>query len=129
MSNTPPYPNTPPYHGSPLRRQMTLGIPNNNNNLGSSISRRSSSNNLNKALNFNEFNNLNRATPVSNTSYSTVHTFRTNNAPANNTISSNKYNKMMEKALMGTKVKKNRKTRKVRKTRSTRNKKRTQSRK
>ena len=127
MSNTPPYPypNTPPYDGSPLRRQMTLGIPNNNNL--SSISRLSSSNNLNKALNFKEFNNLKRATPLSNTSYSTVHTFTTNNAPANNTISSNKYNKNMEKALMGSnKVKKNRKTRK---TRSTRNKKRTQSRK
>jgi len=99
---------------------MTLGIPNNNNNLGSSISRRSSSNNLNKVLNFNEFNNLNRATPVSNTSYSTVHTFRTNNAPANNTISSNKYNKNMEKALMGAKVKKNGRTRKARKTRKIR---------
>ena len=120
MSNTPPYPypNTPPYHGSPLRRQMTL--PNNNNNL-SSISRRSSTNNANKVLNFNEFNNLNRATPLSNTSYSTVHTFRTNNAPANNTISNKKYNKNMEKALMGlNKVKKNRKTRKTRKIRRTR---------
>jgi hypothetical protein len=121
MSNTPPYPypNTPPYNGTPLRRQMTLGIPNNNNL--SSISRRNSSNNLNKALNFNEFNNLNRATPLSNTSYSTVHTFTTNNAPANNTISNKQYNKNMEKALMGSnKVKKNRKTRKARKIRKIR---------
>ena len=112
MNGTPPYPNTPPYHGSPMRRQMTLGIPNNMSSI-SNINSNSLSN--------NGFNNLNRATPLSNTSYSTVHTFTTDNAPANNTISNKKYNKNMEKALMGlNKVKKNRKTRKTRKIRRTR---------
>lgn len=111
MNGTPPYPNTPPYHGSPMRRQMTLGIPNNMSSI-SNINSNSLSN--------NGFNNLNRATPLSNTSYSTVHTFRTNNAPANNTMRNNNYNKMMEKGLMGAKVKKNRKTRKTRKIRRTR---------